>query len=410
MTPVITISFFTISLLIQPPLSCVAVEDATVDIISGSHNTPVAMTTLTPALVEPRKCVCPDVVVPKETGRRTTHSEKERKSSGERRELRRREGEYWLVPPFLIGASSVFVVYITVQCIYLHCYTKKTITGMTSHGAQSANAGGSSRGATEAGGAPAMLPTIIIHDDPSTSSCTQAFLPLMSYEGRPRNSTASANSDDTTDAQPFLVFPDGAGSQSGDWDSRRCSLHLVVPDGASSSHRTSVCSVGPVMENSSGAGELRAPRGSICYVPVGHAFSVPPHNGYVYPQGFLFARNTSYRQACTTASTSDCDQMPPATPVFVTPYCQGFKLGDEGVFFSVPPASQQDSNPPNTAAPADRPVTNAPAHMNTGSDAPLETTKQNGLHAENISAASSPELLPMVEIRIDDETSPLCGT
>lgn len=106
-------------------------------------------TLLTPALTEPGKCVCTDVV-PKEMGRRTTHSEKERKSSGERRELRRREGEYWLVPPFLIGASRFFVVYITVQCIYLHCYTVRSqLTPATLRPAARLP----------------YLPTIIIHDD-----------------------------------------------------------------------------------------------------------------------------------------------------------------------------------------------------------------------------------------------------
>ena len=34
---------------------------------------------------------------------------------------------YWLVPPFLIGASSVVIVYVIVNCFYIHCYAKKKL-------------------------------------------------------------------------------------------------------------------------------------------------------------------------------------------------------------------------------------------------------------------------------------------
>ena len=36
-------------------------------------------------------------------------------------------GPYTLVPPFLIGASTVICVYIVVHCLYLHCWTKKNM-------------------------------------------------------------------------------------------------------------------------------------------------------------------------------------------------------------------------------------------------------------------------------------------
>ena len=392
MTSLVTVLFISVPLLLVAPPTCVALDEITADITSGIH---VAVTTPTPTPpAQPRECVCPPVVVPRETGRKTTHSDKERKSSGDRREIRRRDGEYWLVPPFLIGATSVFVVYVTVQCIYLHCYAKKKITGMTSQHAHAHNPNRSQNGAVHV---PAVLPTIIINDDPSSSSYSQAF--LVPYDGQPRNSTGSAFSEDgAAEAQPFLMFPEVENAT----NPRRCSLHLAVPAGVSSAHRTSVCSAGPVMENSSTSGDLRAPRGSICYLPVGHAFSVPPHNGFVYPQGFLFARNTSYRQACTTASASDSEQSPQLTPVFVAPYFPGFKPGDEEVFFSVGP--QQDGTGTGVTEAA-------PAQTSSGSEEPQqpEATKQNGLFVRNNDATDS-ESMPMVEIKIDDETSPLCGT
>ena len=35
------------------------------------------------------------------------------------------EDKYGLVPPFLIGASTVIILYIIGHCLYLHCYTKR---------------------------------------------------------------------------------------------------------------------------------------------------------------------------------------------------------------------------------------------------------------------------------------------
>jgi hypothetical protein len=39
-----------------------------------------------------------------------------------------REGSYGLVPAFLIGAASVVVIYVTIHCLYIHCYAKKRMT------------------------------------------------------------------------------------------------------------------------------------------------------------------------------------------------------------------------------------------------------------------------------------------
>ena len=363
MAPLTVLAFVISMILIQTTPCCDAFEDATMDGISGFRNRRVDLTTPIATLQGSVKCVCPEAVVPppRETTRKTMNSNKEGKTIGERRVIRRREEDYWIVPPFLIGASSVFVVYATIQCIYIHCYDKKKMAGVPPNGRRS-------HGAADAARLPAMLPTIIINDDPSTSSYTPAFMPMMSYDGPRHNSNGSVFSDDAAEARPFLLSPETTGAQPEYFDSRRCSLHLVVPNEMSSVPRSSICSAGPVLENSSGSGELRAHRGSICYVPVGHAFSVPPHNGYAFPQGFLFARNTSYRQACTTGSESDCEQMPPLTPMFVAHYVPGFIPDDEDVFINVPPPPKQDVTNPNTTQDGDPTI--ASTQLEIGSESP----------------------------------------
>ena len=363
MAPLAVLTIAITTILIQTAPCCDAFEDATVDGISGINNRRLDLTTPMARLQGSMKCVCPEAVVPpRETVRKTTHSNNERNTIGERREIRRREEDYWIVPPFLIGASSVFVVYATVQCIYIHCYGKKKMAG------NPPTNGRRSHGVTDAARLPAMLPTIIINDDPSTSSYTPSFMPMMSYNGPRHNSTGSVFSDDDAEARPFLLSPETTGAQSEQFDSRRYSLHLVVPHEMSSVPRSSICSAGPVLENSSGSGELRAHRGSICYVPVGHAFSVPPHNDYSFPQGFLFARNTSYRQACTTENASECEQMPPLAPMFVAHYVPGFKPDDEDVLINVPPPPQQDVTNPNTTEYAGHTI--ASMQLEIGSESP----------------------------------------
>ena len=55
------------------------------------------------------------------------------------------------MPPFLIGAFSVLVLYGFFHCLYMHCYTEKKVKRIATR-------------------AVAKAPTIIINDDPSAGS------------------------------------------------------------------------------------------------------------------------------------------------------------------------------------------------------------------------------------------------
>ncbi len=172
-----------------------------------------------------------------------------------------KEGRYWLVPPFLIGASSVIVLYVLIHCFYMHCYAKRKMRQLASRAAQ---------------------PHIIFDaDGPSSSSIPMT--PVVKYED-------AFGKTGMVEAQPFLLYHsyDGLGPQKAtapQEQERRKSMHLQLPSFLSRKGRprASVCSASAAMETTSsgenstegGRGDWRQARASICFVPVNKTHSEP---------------------------------------------------------------------------------------------------------------------------------------
>lgn len=167
------------------------------------------------------------------------------------------EGRYWLVPPFLIGASVVIVLYIVVHCLYLHCYAKKKMRHLAARASQ---------------------PHIVFDPDgPSSSSIP--LTPVVKYE-------RGTGRTELVEAQPFLFYEmDGVTSpETSDNYSYVEGQHLRLPSflKRKRSPRASVCSasatIGSVESSdnfSEGRRDFRQARASICFVPVNRALSEP---------------------------------------------------------------------------------------------------------------------------------------
>ena len=173
-----------------------------------------------------------------------------------------RDGKYWLVPPFLIGACSVIVMYIFVHCVYLHCYAKKRLRKLQSR---------------------PYPPAIVISDDPTSTNSYQPYTPVVKYEGAYGQ----------TELHPFLLchpFDDN------EWERqleqrRRSSVRSIRKKSSFSlqipkffgQQRPSVCSAGAVLDQSSSPTDQDVPkldsrrptRASICFLPVGRTLSEP---------------------------------------------------------------------------------------------------------------------------------------
>ena len=62
-----------------------------------------------------------------------------------------KSGNGFQMPPFIIGACSVLVIYGFFHCLYVHCYTEKRVETIATRTI-------------------ARAPTIIVHDDPASAS------------------------------------------------------------------------------------------------------------------------------------------------------------------------------------------------------------------------------------------------
>ena len=67
---------------------------------------------------------------------------------------------YLSVQPFLIGASTVIVIYVVINCLYIHCYAKCKMKKLAERH---------------------FPPTIIISDDPTSNSSYQPYTPVVRY-------------------------------------------------------------------------------------------------------------------------------------------------------------------------------------------------------------------------------------
>ncbi|ELT97803.1 hypothetical protein CAPTEDRAFT_210204 [Capitella teleta] len=182
------------------------------------------------------------------------------------------EGKMWLVPPFLIGACSVILIYIVVHCLYLHCYAKRKMQH--------------------------MQPTLVFSDDGSNSSL-QAFTPYVKY--------------DASFGQTELLV-----CRHSFEDTRRKSSHLQLPFFKHNKPRLSTSSAGSVLESTppvEGEEPARNTRGraSICLVPVGRKSSSKeewlPLQSFMC-QGNMLNVSTQPPSSCPRCGCSKKDDCP----------------------------------------------------------------------------------------------------
>ena len=292
----------------------------------------------------------------------------------------KRDDKYWLMPPFLVGACSVIVVYIFMHCIYVHCSKKKKMPSL---------------------GSRQLPPAIIISDDPTSTNSYQLNTPIVKYEG--------ANGQ--TEIHPFLLcqpFDDN------EWERqleqrrrssvkssfRKKSFSLQIPKLFGGNQRPSVCSPAAVLDPSSSNRDPDAPkldaqpaRASICFVPVGRTVSEPSGapskwtelQGIVYPTVMMPKNQPVPDGGSTSTSTAGDGEalQPPPTPII-------FLSGTGGDILLRRPSAQINLQPaptpggtvptsvPNTSAPA--PVTSTPATGTTAATVHSESCgKTNGV-------------------------------
>ena len=205
------------------------------------------------------------------------------------------QGRYWLVPPFLIGASSVIVLYIIVYCIYLHCYAKKRMRKLEENNLQD----------TEPNAAVKEGPDVVGVNDPlppdGASVPPVTVTPVVRYDG-------AYGKTEVVEAQPFLVCQP---LEPGD-ESVIGSIQFQLPTLFAGGRSESKPSVSSSVDSCSVVGALdtedversRATRASICFAPVGHTVKDPSSNGqteWTPLQGFMYSsfvlRKPSYNQA-----------------------------------------------------------------------------------------------------------------
>ena len=200
---------------------------------------------------------------------------------------------YILVPPFLIGASTVIVLYVIFHCIYMHCYTEKKVK----HIAKRVN----------------RAPTIIIGDEALTPG-KHGITPMVKMEG-------AYGKTELIETQPFLLCQplDAEDPSESRRNLRRNSSFLKslqIPNVFNSKKRPSVSSNSNTTEgelnSEGGRPSSERTRASICFLPVGKTLSDPsdasaewtPLQGFVYTS-FELSRTPSYKNACPS-DTSVC--------------------------------------------------------------------------------------------------------
>ena len=88
---------------------------------------------------------------------------------------------YWLIPPFLIGASTAITVYIIIHCIYFHCYTTKKLNKMAERN---------------------PVPTIVISDDQLSSQGSYSQICSEKLDER-----GTEEADDTASTSGYFLCP-----------------------------------------------------------------------------------------------------------------------------------------------------------------------------------------------------------
>lgn len=165
------------------------------------------------------------------------------------------EIKYGLVPAFLIGASSVIIVYIVSHCLYLHCYTKKKMRHLASQQHHPPAPPG---------------PTIVLNDgDPAAS--LQAVTPIVTNDGAYGKTEIMSTTTPYVMCQPAEVATTQPTQSSSHKHnnaptSNTFFFRLFTP---SSEPRMSVSSVeGELSGGEMDSGDTSQGRPSICFVPV----------------------------------------------------------------------------------------------------------------------------------------------
>ena len=197
--------------------------------------------------------------------------------------------KYGLVPPFLIGASIVIIVYIVAHCLYLHCYAKKKMRHMaesnTSH------------------------TTYVVNDGPSNASLAVRYDGaygrtelintahyLVCQKGPVDTSVVSSDSEASGTSKPHQSTPK---------ESRSRILAMFRKGPKKEPHRWSVGSgdsVGALprveMEPAAGPPARDASRTSLCFVPVGKPVPEQKSNAlnseWTPVQGFMYSQGASF--------------------------------------------------------------------------------------------------------------------
>ena len=195
--------------------------------------------------------------------------------------------KYGLVPIFLIGASSVIIIYIVMHCLYLHCYAKRKMQRMASK----------NQAAT----------TTILLNDGQTSSNLQPVTPIVKYE-------APYGKTEVMQTTPFLVEKQNnleVSNKSKKTISKRSSLKNILNNMSPKSNDKKP-SISSYQE---GMSEMIPPAGrqaSICFVPMGQPMNDPSgsSNKWTLLQGFVYSHihlssNGTYSIPCATHTVTD---------------------------------------------------------------------------------------------------------
>ena len=203
-----------------------------------------------------------------------------------------RKGKFWLVPPFLIGASSIVIAYVAIHCLYTHCncddgrnagghrsnnaYPAKTTTVRRVHLATPAGAAGV---AGQQGGQH-HAPTIVLSNSESLRAVQNSsapggggngsggttgprMVPYVSYDG-------AYGQTQLVEAQPFLIYESDFQDEEDEPPPERKKTGLLqIPQAIE--RRLSQAR----LSFSVGSTPRMEPRASICFVPVGRTLSDP---------------------------------------------------------------------------------------------------------------------------------------
>ena len=254
-----------------------------------------------------------------------------------------RNGAYWLVPPFLIGASTVITIYIIIHCLYFHCYAAKKMKKLAEQ---------------------SYPPAIFISDEQTSTGSYQAYSPIVIYD---------QNEGESKEMPSFFLYQPEEEQHSQRAGSIRSSLKSSIRSSLKRSTTGSKKSVTVQMSNlrpknqrsvsesessdqASGQDDARPKRVSICFVPVQRSLSVPASGSKKSRAMSIFQRTLSCKSKTadpkSTTKTNDvtsdnpsssfheAERQQPKTPVIIIRNLDSAK--ESNVFFFPSSPSPKD--------------------------------------------------------------------